>query len=464
MTNPFKYDMVPYTRGIGIEINDQNNKTFPHFIKWHSDALSLLKGQSMDFVVYISKKPYREDLTIIIKLIKIKGYLNLICRKENSILKLMEQYSGWQVQEVYSHEDYVYYALMKTGQKHQLSQLPQIKDKKCAVVRYGGIGDMMMASIIFPELKKQGYHITLYTHVNSWKVLKYNPYIDKVVLQDSGQVPAEDYRDFIFHTKKKYDKFIHLSESIEGSLLSLPDRVTYYWPTAIRHKLMNHNYYEFTSEIAEVPLNTTQNFYRTPQEETESKKYIKKFKSRPIIMWVLSGSSVHKFWPYQDQVIARILLQYPSAHIIFVGDEASKLLEQGWENEDRVHCTSGILSVREVMSLCYEVDLIVTPETGVFLAVQFNDVPKILLLSHSSPSNYAISLKNCVTVTSDNCKCYPCHQMHYGFEFCSTIEMEDENGDSAMIAECQVKLDPENVAFVINKILNKEYSWQRQVA
>ena len=36
-------------------------------------------------------------------------------------------------------------------------------EKKAAVVRYGAIGDMVQVSSIFPGLKDQGYHLTVYT-------------------------------------------------------------------------------------------------------------------------------------------------------------------------------------------------------------------------------------------------------------------------------------------------------------
>jgi hypothetical protein len=190
----------------------------------------------------------------------------------------------------------------------------------------------------------------------------------------------------------------------------------------------------------------------TEKEKKAANKFKRKLNAK-VVLWVLSGSSVHKFWPFQDQVIARLLLQYPDVKNILVGDMASKILEQGWENEPRVKCMSGKWSVRETMAFCYFADVIVTPETGVALSVQFENIPKVLLLSHSSVSNYAEDWENCTPVEPSGCDCYPCHQLHYGFDYCSVVEATDGK-DSARIAECQYRISADSVYEAITKNLN----------
>jgi len=450
--NPFKYDLVRYTRGVGIEISEDTQKMFPHFIKWNLEAVHLLRKHSMDFSCITTKEFVLEDIIQLFSVVKCNGYFIIIVPLTIDILEKFTDILGWQLIETLKNDEASCYVFKQTCNTSQRIIKP-IEGKKCAVLRYGGIGDMMMASIIFPELKKQGYRVTLYTHVNSYEVVKYNPHIDEVVLQDSGQVPIEEFRDFCLHTSKKYDKFINLSESIEGTLLSLPDRVSYYWPKEVRHNQMKGNYYELTAAISSVQLSLQGNFYMTPKEEFFAINLRKKLKT-PIILWVLSGSSVHKFWPWQDQAIARILVQHPTATIVLAGDVSSKLLQQGWEKEPRVVLTCGEWSVRETMAFCYFVDLIVTPETGVALAVQFKDIPKILLHSHSSPSNYAESWVNCTSITPDDCECYPCHQMHYGFNYCNTVELYgDDNDKPATVSKCQVNINVDKVTEAINRSL-----------
>ena len=439
--NPFKFDMVPYTRGVGIEICPSPDKTYPHFIKWQPEGIHLLSRGSFDFAYYYADEEddYIEISKALWGLIKQGGYLNIIFKAGMNFKGA--DLSGTIIEEV--NVDKLYYYALRKG---DYDYIPAKNDEKtCAIVRYGGIGDMMFMSCVLPELKEQGFHITLYTHPNSYEAVKKDPHIDRFILQDSGQVPIEWFRDFCIHTNRKYDRFINLSESIEGTLLSLPDRVSYYWPKEVRHEIMNRNYYELTAKICGVNKNLCGKFYATEKEKKRARKFKNKH-TQPVIVWILSGSSVHKFWPHQDQAIARILLQHPHANIIMVGDDACRILEQGWENEPRVHMKSGKWSVRETMAFCQIADLIITPETGVSLGVQFEDVPKILLLSHSSRQNYAEDWVNCITVPPEGCDCYPCHQMHYGFEYCN----QDEKTGASL---CQTKIGVDEVIFAVNRML-----------
>lgn len=457
--NPFKYDMVPYTRGVGLECSIDEGKTFPHFIKVDLDEIrTLFKAQAMDYVYYHHDETGNEwgqdDVRYAWGLIKHGGHLNVVIKAGVSIHSLMSAVLGREMVETVRNEEWAFYAFKKLNSQDTRTLEP-VQGPTCAVLRYGGIGDMMLAAGIFPMLKQAGFHVTLYTHVNSYDVVKHDPNIDRFVLQDSGQVPIDEFRDFCLHTMDKYDRFVNLSESIEGTILSLPDRVSYYWPKEVRHERSSVNYYEFTAKIAGVPKHLGGQFHMTRKEMAWAEKKVKKMGS-PIILWVLSGSSVHKFWPWQDQAVARILVQHPTAQIVMVGDEASKLIQRGWEKEPRVHAMCGKWDVRETMTFCNYADVIVTPETGVALSVQFKDIPKVLLLSHSSVENCAEDWVNCVALEPEGCECYPCHKMHYGWEFCSAVEIEDETGKTARFAECQVCIDPDRVTSVINSILLKE--------
>ena len=452
--NPFKFDLVPYTRGVGIEVGPDEGKTFPHFIKWSDEALHLLAPQSMDFAYYHTEEiDEQTSLSRIWRLVKQGGHLNIVAPRFTNCEALMASYPGWELWEKIVNEYWTYYAFKKINSK-KMTIIPKPEGKTCAVMRYGGIGDMMLAANVFPELKAQGFHLTLFTHTNSFEVVEYDPFVDRFILQDSGQVPALEFRDFVLHHTKKYDRLINLSESIEGTLLSLPDRVSYYWPTGFRHSRQADNYYDITAKICEVPKALNGEFHFTQKEANKAFKQRRKLTS-PVIMWVMSGSAVHKFWPYMDQAIARILVQHPTAQIVLVGDESSQILEQGWSNEPRVHTKCGKWSIRETMTFCHYADLIITPETGVAQCVAFKDVPKILLLSHSSVSNFAEDWTNCIPLEPEDCACYPCHQMHYGWEYCTSVEVTDEQDteDPARLAQCQVNISVEQMTQAINTAL-----------
>ncbi len=300
-------------------------------------------------------------------------------------------------------------------------------EKTCAVIRYGAFGDMIQTSSIFPALKEQGYHITLYCATRGYDVVKHDPYVDRFVVQDADQVPNPWLGDFWSDLKKKYTKFVNLSESIEGTLLAMEGRPAHSWPHAYRHQMLNKNYLEMTHGIAQVPLPPRQAFYATDNEKAWAASERKRIGGR-VILWTLSGSATHKHWPFLDAIVARVMSHYPDVNVVLVGDEMSKLLERGWEGEVRVHCRSGVWSIRETLAFLPECDLIVGPETGVMNAAGMLKVPKICALSHSSKENLTKHWLNCWSLTPKNTHCYPCHMLHVnGFKYC----IHDEEAGSA---------------------------------
>jgi ADP-heptose:LPS heptosyltransferase len=145
----------------------------------------------------------------------------------------------------------------------------------------------------------------------------------------------------------------------------------------------------------------------------------------PIIMYSLSGSSVHKVWPGLDNVIASAMLHFPEAFVVLVGGPECVILEQGWEKEDRVIKTSGKWSMRQSMAFLDQVDLVIGPETGTLNAAAFMSVPKVIFLSHSSEENLTRDWVNTTALYSKTTICPgrtegvpACHQMHYGWDYC----------------------------------------------
>lgn len=320
--------------------------------------------------------------------------------------------------------------------------------KTACVVRYGGFGDQIQASNILPELKRQGYHVTFMTTPKGQEILRHDPHIDTWFIQDNDQVPNGELVDFWKWHEARFDRFINLSESIEGTLLALPGRSNHRWPDAVRRREMGRNYLEWTAELAELPYTSEAAFYPTEQEHQTANDYLAfiacgnrkpaVFEAVPkvaTLLWVLAGSSVHKFYPGQDLVIINLLRAYPDLHIIFSGDAACVILEAGWENHPRVHCTSGEMTIRQTLTLAQVVDIVVGPETGVLNAVGFHPNAKVVLLSHSSAENLTKHWTNTRAVVPFNTPCYPCHRLHYTREFCPRDE-------ATGAAACQVSIAP----------------------
>jgi ADP-heptose:LPS heptosyltransferase len=221
-------------------------------------------------------------------------------------------------------------------------------------------------------------------------------------------------------------------------------RTQHSWNYSVRQKMLNVNYLEFTHLLAGVPENFEAFFYPSEYEKKWAKA--EKAKYGKVIMWALAGSSVHKLYPHLDTVIARIL-SHTDYKIVLVGNDKCRILEQGWEEEPRVIRKSGEWSIRKTMAFSLECDLVIGPETGIMNCVGLEDVPMIIFLSHSSEENLTKHFKNCIPLTPENCDCYPCHLMHYGWDNCKKSEKEPG------VSECAYNISPDKTWNAICEVM-----------
>lgn len=320
-------------------------------------------------------------------------------------------------------------------------------DKSVCIVRYGGFGDMIQMSSVLPYLKKNGWYITVNTSDSGYKIIKHDPHIDEVVLQHKAQVPNKELSEYWGKLAENFTRFVQLSESIEGTLLALPGREQYAWPTKKRHQKMNKDYFKQMHDISKVPLPPRPKFYPSEKEEKKAAFLRNRMGNSFTIMWTLAGSSVHKAYPHMDSVIAALLLEQ-DVKIVFVGDELCQLLEDPWKNEKRVIRKSGRMNIRDTLALAQKMDMVIGQETGVLNCVAFEPIPKIIFLSHSSPVNFGGKWENTTTLTPKGVDCYPCHKMHYGWKTCN----RDEETGAAM---CQANISPDRVYNAIVKFMKE---------
>ncbi len=340
-----KWAIVQYTRGKGLEFAAKPVQTFPHFILSRQGDLGLFASQGMDFVFV--HMPTGELGDEVFKdwwrVIKVNGHLCM--HTDQDTQKIMEHCGAWDMVENQECDDgtrfQVYRRLMS---KRRYSWKDPKPEKTAAVVRYGAFGDVIQASSVFPGLKAQGFHVSFYTSEKGALLCKDDPYIDRFVIQDTDQIPNPELGAFWAFLKTKYTRLVNLSESVEGSLLALPGRANHAWPHEMKQKHLNDNYLEFQHELAGVPYAPRAKFYSTLEEREWARKERAKM-GRFVILWSLAGSSIHKVWPYLDQIIARVMVTYPFADVALVSGDEGVLLEAGWENEPRVHKRSGVYSI-----------------------------------------------------------------------------------------------------------------------
>jgi len=466
------WELVPYTRGRGLDLGCGPSKAFPHFIGvddctdtqlfgvqmkpdvvCNVEKLDVFGSASMDFVFSSHCLEHIEDYKKALKewwrVVKPGGHLCLYLPHKDfypnigtegsnpdhkhdfmpgDIVDAMREVGGWDLLRDESRNqdrEYSFFQVYKkrTDGKHLYSHSKEKPAKTAAVVRYGAFGDLIQASSILPGLKDQGFHVTFYTTPKGLEVVKNDPNIDAFYIQDTDQVPNGDpLTAFWANESRKYDRWINLSESVEGTLLTIPGRANDKWPMEVRRKYMGVNYFEFTHDLAGVPMPPRPKFYPTEEEKAWAKKERASWGGDFALMFTLAGSAVHKVWPHMDGFMARLLLKRPGARIVLMGDELSSILQQGWENESRVLRKCGKYTIRQTLSLLSEVDMVVGPETGVLNAAAHMKVPKIVMLSHSSAENLTKHWENTRALVPKTA-CHPCHQLHYSFERCNRDEV-----------------------------------------
>ena len=292
--------------------------------------------------------------------------------------------------------------------------------KTACVFRTAAFGDLIQASSLFHVLYDHGYKVTVVVGEYGMDVIKHDPHIDTIFLQPHDAVENKDLGEYWKLLSRPFEKFINLSESIERSLLAFEGDKSFEWPTQFRDLLFSVDYLDATHAVGGyLGYPKKPKFYRTAKEE----KWAKDFRTKlgmvnKIVLFALSGSAVHKAWPHMDTLIARLMIEHKDVKIVFVGDNYCRILEAPWRKEPRVICKSGKWSIRETLSVMLEADMVLGPETGVLNAAAYEAMPKVLLLSHSSPKNIGGSWINTFSIEPDNTDCYPCHKMHYSWDTC----------------------------------------------
>jgi len=513
-TAKIRFELVPYTRGRGLDVGCGPEKAFPHM--WGVDSnideklfgiradgadlivptavkLDMFGDGSMDYVYSSHTLEHIQDHKACLRewwrLVKPEGYLILyLPHKElypnigtpmanpdhkhdfwpQDIIAAMKEMPGtWDLvrnedrNEAHEYSFFQVYWKVAVGSGHEESWKTYPDPKKtCAVVRFGAYGDMLQSASVFPGLKAAGWHVRVYTSHMGYEVCKHDPNVDSWVVQDQDQVPNEWLSPFFKWMEWNYGKVVNLCGIVEERLLPAPKDHHYHWPKEARHSLCDHNYVEMQHRVAGVPYTkpATQ-FYSTLEEKIKAGDRKRQAKGK-VILFSLSGSSVNKVWPYLDALMARLLLADPLITIVLVGGPGDQMLERGWENEPRVWKRAGVWSIREAMSFARISDVVIGAETGVLNAVAMEEVPKLLFLSHSTVENLCRDWVNTCAFTGA-APCYPCHRLHYSFEFCTRGKaggtgVSNRDDPERGVALCQELIDPDSVWGVLATLLKVE--------
>lgn len=300
--------------------------------------------------------------------------------------------------------------------------------KRCIVLRFGGFGDALIAASVLPHLKGEGWHISFVTGAKGEEVLRFDPYIDRIARYDIETWTAGTLRSLYDYLRRRCAKFVNFSNTAEQLLLADPRSPNFWWPHAMRQHYMNTSYLEAAHRAADAPLEYRQRFYETDAERIWAADW-RRDKPRLVVL-AAAGSGVNKFWPGVFEYVWRLPLRHEDLHIAVVGD-----LQGGhFVPHPRVHVLGQGVAMRKACALAMQADLVIGQETGLLNAVATAKMPKIVLLSHSSPANLTDAWVNAHPLTGD-VPCYPCHRLHADWSGCS-------KDPDTQLAACQAAIEP----------------------
>jgi ADP-heptose:LPS heptosyltransferase/predicted SAM-dependent methyltransferase len=502
--------VVPYTRGRGLDVGCGMAKCWPHMIGIDSghhfgrgaadiiaaaDDLSIFADDGLDFVFSSHLLEHIEDTRKALaewwRVIRPGGHLCLYLPHKDlypnigepganvdhkhdflpqdiidHMVGLVEDWAdGWTLVEnetrAGTNEYSVFLVFRKNAEKRVCryevwDRNPEGK-QRALVIRFGAIGDQIMAASVIPLLKEQGFHVTYMTTPDAQQVLLHNPNIDEWLIQDKDQVPNLQLGAYIETLGSRYDRIVNLCESIEGSLLVLPGRPSHSWPAEARRKALGTvNYLERTHDLAGVPYRFAARFHPTKEERQEALAF-KSSLGGPVVMWAINGSSVHKVYPFTNVVVDRLLRRTDARVILSAGpgegEELQAAIIQTLDRQadldlSRVIGIAGEWDIRRALTFAEYADVVVGPETGLVNAAGMLATPTVVMLSHSSRENLTKHWRNTIVLEPPllTTPCFSCHRLHYGWDHCPKVE---ETGG----ALCASNIAPERVFDAIRRSL-----------
>ena len=344
----------------------------------------------------------------------------------SSINETVSRAGYWLAKDQFVKDDIVFAVFKRLRGSFGLKRNPTTKQPRACVSRLGAIGDMIMVTPLLHKLKDEGYHVTVNCSKGSAPVLKNNPHVDNIVVQVRNIVPNHELGDYWKEWAKHYDKYINLSESIEGRLLKVEGRRTFYTTKEWRHETCNVNYYDATLAVGlpDAEGGKVGEIFLNAKERAVARRLLPK--GTVNIAVALTGTSHHKYYPLLGPILGEWLGKHPEARVVLLGDKRAS--QVAFVHPQVVDLTNKT-SLREAFAVVEQAALVIGPETALTNAAAALGTPVVVFLSHSTQENLTKYWKNCVALEPEGCPCWPCHQLHYTEESCPLAEVKDETGE-----------------------------------
>ena len=221
---------------------------------------------------------------------------------------------------------------------------------------YMGVGDALWRTTLHRELKRRNPDMKLYVSSmgNYWKeIYKTNPFIDKFV-ERVGQAPYINGVDYYVsdklcpHVISDYSRRMDALDALEiWSGLEIRDKS--FW-------------YEVTEE-----------------ENKWATKFLEKY-PKPIVGIQLKSSTLVRTWP-PEQVMRLIqMLRYNGIIVVVVDNQHFGFKDPGIIN------LAGGYNIREVAAIIKQLNLLITPDSGILHFGGHLKIPTIAIFGGSDPS------------------------------------------------------------------------------
>jgi len=410
----------------------------------------------------------RAFLTEATRKLKVGGHLVFVMSLDQPIQsdvtprELLASLSHWREKDEWSEGGKWLLVLKKEPGRRGIEPQAVRTGKRACIARYGALGDAIIMTPLVRHLHESGYHVTLNISGYCAPVFENSPFVDNLIVQEKDLIPNHLLGRYWRYWEAHYDKYINLSESLEGDLLIVENRAPFFTTKKWRNERGSANYYDYTLVRAGFPEVTGKRgeLFFTNAEERRATKYFSQFKDQFTVLWALNGSSHHKVYPLLEPTLREWFRSHGDARVITVGDANARNLEFA---HYQLIPQAGKWSIRESLIGTKYASCVVGPETMITNAVGCFDTPKIVLLSHSSRENLTKYFTNDYSLEPDQAvaPCYPCNQLHYTKESCPQRVVQDTiTGEELGVSPaCTLAISPQRLMERLDEVYDQ---WRGQ--
>jgi len=336
------------------------------------------------------------------------------------------------------------------------------------VCRFGGVGDNLVAASPCRALKRLGYKVEVITTAkDTHTVFRNNPFIDRISCKEEGEIPGgpTEWQMWFANKAREYEVFGNLSHSMEYQHAFFQSQTQFWWPQDYRRKIAAGSYLETAHDIMGVPYIFGPLFFPTEDEQQAAIRMRNKVEGK-FLAWVISGSRIDKIYPYAAMAIGRIIVELQIPVILFgVGPKQAEMATQIKDHVTRQNGTRDMFHMavqdhqpfesrwplRTALAGVMAADCVVTPDTGMAWAVAFEEMPKLMMVSHASAENITKHWINTVTLHADTNRvpCWPCHRLHDTEATCVP------NKDGGHAAACISDISAQTIVDEVKKLWRK---------